>query len=133
MNKPIHIHEVMRMFDLKKEDMPDPTPAPIPVMQKRLDEFKEKMKKAYRKKALEMHPDQGGDEEEFKKLDGIYRNIINNLKIVPVRRPSVQVVRVYSSPGYSGATSSTTTSGGWGPIYTRWTSNSDDDGPTGGY
>jgi len=32
----------------------------------------DEIKKAYRKKAIESHPDKGGNEEEFKKITGAY-------------------------------------------------------------
>jgi hypothetical protein len=111
--KKIHIYEVLELFGLDKEDLPEATPAPVPVMEKRLDEFKEKLKKAYRKKAHEYHPDKGGDEEKFRLLNNLYHDLIKNLRITPVRRPQpvVRVVRVYSS----GTSTSTTT--GWTTSY----------------
>mgnify|MGYP003303003705 CR=1 FL=1 len=35
------------------------------------------IKKAYRKKALRMHPDKGGDPEEFKKLQAAYDGLVD--------------------------------------------------------
>lgn len=42
-----------------------------------LDATKEDIKKAYRKKAMELHPDKGGDEEKFKELQKAYENLMN--------------------------------------------------------
>ena len=36
------------------------------------------IKKAYKKKALKMHPDRGGDAEEFQNLSNAYQRILNH-------------------------------------------------------
>ena len=39
------------------------------------DATNEQIKKAYRKKALEHHPDRGGDQDEFKKVNEAYQTL----------------------------------------------------------
>jgi len=37
---------------------------------------KEEIRRAFRKKAMEVHPDKGGDADEFQKLNQAYHNLI---------------------------------------------------------
>lgn len=41
---------------------------------------KKELKKIYRKLVMQHHPDHGGDEEEFKKIDAAYKYLFNNTK-----------------------------------------------------
>lgn len=46
----------------------------------------DEIKKAYRKKAMELHPDVGGDEEEFKMLNNAYHTLNDEQKRDAYRR-----------------------------------------------
>jgi len=62
---------------------------------------KEEIKSAYKKKALIHHPDQGGSEEEFKKVTDAYKTLINgNPKMPPVygTRTESPVYRTRTEP-----------------------------------
>jgi DnaJ family protein A protein 2 len=64
------------------------------------------IKKAYRKKALRMHPDKGGDVEEFKKLQAAYEVLSDEEK-----RP------LYDKHGLEGLEAGGGQSGGMGDIF----------------
>lgn len=127
--QPINILEVCALFEVDPKTLPDMMkPGPMPVLEKKLEKFKAIFKKAYRKLAIELHPDHGATEEQverFKKLTSIYKEF-EKLKIVPVPKPRPMpmrvVIRTYGGGGYSSTSSSTT--GGWGGGNTWYWSSS---------
>jgi hypothetical protein len=46
---------------------------------KKYYETKEEFRKDFREKSLMMHPDKGGDEEEFKKFINVYGSIMKRM------------------------------------------------------
>ncbi len=60
---------------------------------------KEEIKKAYRKKALELHPDRGGDAKMFKDLQKAYENLVNekpSMTIYTTHQPDINQSYVYT-------------------------------------
>lgn len=49
----------------------------------------EELAKAYRIKSMELHPDTGGDAEEFKEMNEEYKNVKIALDLLPSLQPSV--------------------------------------------
>ena len=91
---------------------------------KMLDELKVRVKKSFRRAAMELHPDKnGGDEaktEEFKRLSALVDEV-DKLKMyaappprMPFAVPGVRVVRVTYGGSSTASTTSTTTSGVYG-------------------
>ena len=85
--------------------------------QQLLDEIRARIKKSYKRAALELHPDRtGGDaakSEIFTKLSALMTQIENWKVARPQPRP---MVHVFVTHFYSGTTTTgtgTTTSGGW--------------------
>ena len=119
MNKPINIIELCLLFQVDVSKLPNLMQAgPLPEVEKKLKEFKAIFKQAYRKAALECHPDKGASEKQiarFKKMTGIYKDL-QKIKVqkVPIRRPArTVIIRTGGFGGYySSTTSSTTGSGG---------------------
>jgi preprotein translocase subunit Sec63 len=52
-----------------------PTPEFYRILDIKIDATPELIKKAYRQKALETHPDKGGNEEKFKKIQEVYETL----------------------------------------------------------
>lgn len=128
--QPLSILAICEMFGVDPKAIPDMSkPGPMPVLEKKLKTFKEIFKKAYRKRAMEMHPDKGATKEQiekFKQLTSIYKEF-SKLKIIPIPRPQPRVVvRHYGWGGYSG-TANTTTGGSWSGTYFYRSSNAGDD------
>jgi hypothetical protein len=117
----IHINEVLTLFELDKSDLPVlGTPLPYEVVKQRIDEFKQTLKKRFRRLAMKHHPDHGGDEEYFKKLSDVYTFLMKELKPTkapePEPRPRPQggiVVRVYRSASDYYYSDASTTSTSW--------------------
>lgn len=88
------------------------------------------LKKAYRRRAAETHPDHGGDEEEFKRVDSAYREICEYAKLAPPRRrvsPAAEFTVKTDSPFFSGGVHFRPREPHHGTGPTRdWTSWSDD-------
>jgi hypothetical protein len=81
------------------------------------ENFKNKVRKEYKQKALECHPDHGGDPEEFKKF-GQIMNVLNKFKVDrtpqqmvkhPKHKVVSQVIIIETNSWYSSTNSSTTT------------------------
>lgn len=120
--------EICALFEVDPRSIPDMTrPGPIVELEAKLKEFKEIFKKAYRKLAIELHPDHGASEEQvdrFKQLTSIYKDF-SKLKIVPAPKPKPRpmmrtvVIRTGGFGGSYSSTNSTTTGGTWhtGPWY----------------
>jgi hypothetical protein len=92
----------------------------------RLQEFKERAEKVYRKLALELHPDRGGDTERMALVNAAMDLLrATEIRLAPAPRPIPQGVQVRvvvvggGFPGFGGWTNSATTSsftptgGGW--------------------
>ncbi len=80
---------------------------------KKFDEAKKEIRRRFRKKSLKLHPDAGGDQKEFVKLQQAYDRLMKLRVNRPQPRPSV-VITTWTSGG-----------GSW------WTSNSFTDDTTG--
>lgn len=80
--------------------------------QKQIDEFQDFIKKRYRKLVMKYHPDHGGDQRDFQVLQKVYE-MIQALKVQPVRPPNYVTVRVYTGGGSIYTDSTTTSTGGW--------------------
>jgi len=68
------------------------------------DATSEQIKKAYRKKALEHHPDRGGDQEEFKKINEAYQTLGDPQKRSSYDRFGKAGVNEGFSQGFGGQT-----------------------------
>ena len=81
-----------------------PKEAPQATLDELLEEWKATvLKKAYRKRARETHPDTGGDEEEFKRVESAYREICQYAKLAPPRpKPSSDFRFHTSNPFFTG-------------------------------
>lgn len=114
MNQPMNILDVCRIFDVDPHELPDLRKhGPIQEIEKNLEKFKAIFKKAYRKLALECHPDKGASKQKidrFKKATSMYKEL-SKIKVikVPIRRPIRTVV--IRTGGFGNASSSTT--GNW--------------------
>lgn len=76
----------------------------------RLEAFKTKVKKAFKRAALTHHPDHGGDEELFKALSFVIDALGKlELRPRPAPRPAVVVIR-WTHGSTTSTNSSTTTS-----------------------
>jgi hypothetical protein len=79
----------------------------------RLADLKADVKKAYRRRAIELHPDKGGDAEQFKVLAAAYSQIEKFLETLEFRFrnqvPGYQVIRVRVTSGPVTTSSTTTT------------------------
>ena len=118
MNKPqpISLLQLCELFEIDIKTMPDMRPAPMPIMEKRLEELKTIFKHAYRKLAIKYHPDKGANEkqvEHFKKITSVYKDI-SKLKVMPLPKPRPVMRTVIIRTGGYGGTTSSTTSGSWG-------------------
>ena len=100
-------------------------PRSMPEAVKILEALKEEAKQAWRKIAFKLHPDRGGDEDEFKRVKESY-DLIVELHAGPPPRPrprpmwgpTVVIHMNFGCGGSTGGFSSTTTStnsttGGW--------------------
>jgi hypothetical protein len=80
------------------------------------EDFKANVKKIYREKAREHHPDKGGDEEEFKKF-GQVMSLLDSIEIGarPIHR--IHTVRKSQGGTYTTTTNaSDSTNGYWRPF-----------------
>jgi len=116
MNKRLSLAEALSYFDLVPGDMPDLNLQNMGVKEagERLDEFKSRIKKAYRRVVFKHHPDHGGDIEKMKMINSIYTSFMQ-LKVI-IRPVSPPPVFVYTYRNvYSGTTTSsyTTTTMGY--------------------
>lgn len=92
-------------------------PGTLAQAKERFDALKAEARKAFKRKALELHPDRtDGDEAKtdlFKRLQLVVEVFCKaELRPAPPPRPQVQVVRVYG--GFS--STSSTTSSGWSSV-----------------
>lgn len=87
--------------------------------------LKDKARRGFRRAALKIHPDHGGDEALFKRVNAVLEHIVG-LELRPAPRPvpmrrSVMHV-VFRGAPFASTTASTTstTTAGWGPgtVYT---------------
>lgn len=111
MNKQLSLAEALSYFDLVPGDMPDLSLQNMGIDEanKRVKEFKLRLKKAYRQVVFKYHPDHGGDMEKMKIINSIYTSFMQ-LKVIvrPVSPPPVFVYTYHNA--YSGATTSSSTS-----------------------
>lgn len=111
------LQDILESFDVPSSELMRLQSArSIPEAQEVFDDLKKQAKVNWKKKAMELHPDRGGDIEEMKKLNALW-NRVKGLRIIPHQRPVFQpaVVRVYVNYNTWGGTgtSTTTTTGSW--------------------
>lgn len=134
--QPMSIQELCQLFKVDIKELPNMAAVgPLPMIEKNLETFKDVFKKAYRKIAIECHPDKNPPAEKveyFKKITSIYRDL-RKLKVIARPRP-VRPRVVIRTTGFSTASSSTTT-GGWGGGSWYWSTNNSSGGSdgTGGF
>ena len=88
------INESLSYFKLNIANMPNlSNNQTIESMIENLATFKKIVKKAYYKVALENHPDIGGNEDQMKVINDLYRSFMN-LKVT--QRPRLQFARFYT-------------------------------------
>lgn len=85
----------------------EPPRIPREASQATLDEILEgwkgtELKKAYRKRARETHPDTGGDEDEFKRVESAYREICEYAKLAAPRKRAEEPRIRSASPFFTG-------------------------------
>ena len=122
--QPMNLVQLCRLFEIDVKQIPDMKPAPMPVMEKKIEEFKAAFKKAYRKLAVKYHPDKGASEKEvehFKKITSVYKDL-QKLKVVPLPRPRPRRTVIIRT-SFGGASSSTT-GGSYGGTWYWSTDNS---------
>jgi hypothetical protein len=108
MKKKLSLDEALSYFDLTPEEMPDLLPErSFEKMNKKLKQFKYRIKKAYRKVVFKYHPDHGGDEEQMKILNELYNIFMKQLKIVSIP-PQSTIIMYYSNKYYSGTSTTYT-------------------------
>lgn len=73
------------------------------------DRAKESAKRNYRKLAFKLHPDRGGDETEFKKLNALWSTLEKVRPVLRSPQPVAQVIIVGPSPFHSSDTTTSTT------------------------
>lgn len=114
MNAPISIEEAFDIIELKDKSI-------IARMQnarsfeeaeKAIEELHNTVKKQRKKMAKVYHPDRGGDEEKFKKINDICDKL---LQIKVEKRPMVQpmTVIIRSTVYYESSTTTSSTTGYW--------------------
>ena len=110
MNKQLSLAEALSYFDLVPGDMPDLSLQNMGVDEanKRVTEFKLRLKKAYRQVVFKHHPDHGGDAEKMKMINSLFTSFMQ-LKVIvrPVSPPPT--VFYYHRYGTTTTSSSTTT------------------------
>jgi len=114
MNKRISLAEALSYFDLVPGDMPDLSLQNMGVDEanKRVTEFKLRLKKAYRQVVFKHHPDHGGDAEKMKMINSLFTSFMQ-LKVIvrPVSPPPVFVYTYHNVYSGTTTTSSSTTTG----------------------
>lgn len=125
-NKPMSLLDICLLFEVDPSTVPDMSrPGPLPEIEKKLETFKEIFKKAYRKLAIELHPDHGATEEQverFKKMTAIYKDF-QKIKVKPIPKPRPRPTVIIRTGGFGGSYSSSTTSGSWGGGTWYWSSS----------
>lgn len=89
----------------------------------RLAELKKKVRANFRRKALELHPDQNGGDQEKTELFMLVQKTMQVVDGLEIRRPRPRPQHVFAPNGWGGyaATSSTTATGtGWPTVDVRW-------------
>lgn len=112
------IQEIFDIFEIDRKhiEMVNRPHRDMQAAQKACDELKEMFHKQYRKLSLKYHPDQGGDENDFKTLNRLYDFMKKQMIVRPLRpQPVVQYsyIRVYTSVSVGTTSSTSTTTGGW--------------------
>lgn len=90
----------------------------------RIEALKGAIRKSFRKAAFDLHPDRGGDEEAFKRLNAIMQAVeameAYRQPPRPTPRPHPQVRVTVVTHHYGGGTGTTTSTGGWGEWSGAW-------------
>ena len=111
MNKQISFAEALSHFDLVPGDMPDLSLQNMGVDEanKRVTEFKLRLKKAYRQVVFKHHPDHGGDAEKMKMINSLFTSFMQLKVIVRPVSPPPTVFYYHRYNSYTTTSSSTTT------------------------
>jgi hypothetical protein len=135
---PQQIERALQLLGLTRADLDAPLREAAPAAQReRLEQLQVRVKGAFRRVALELHPDRTGNDpvktEEFKVVSCIAEEIAN-LKLVPRPRPVPRPVPVYPGRpvmfggfttfgfgGFSGTSTTTTTCSGPGWTWVKIT------------
>ena len=99
---------IQQLFEM--DERLDISNGPVPVLQKRLDDWRANVKKAYRIQAKKHHPDMGGDPARFRHIQEVWE-MIQKLEVVVRRQPQPQFnIRFYFDDSVG---STTSTTGSW--------------------
>jgi SPX domain protein involved in polyphosphate accumulation len=114
LNVPRKLHDAIELLDVRQSFVDIMATAKnLEQARANLEQFKRTANDAYKQKALEHHPDRGGNEETMKKLSAAIAEIKNMRILEPKPQPVIRVV--FRQTGFGGYTSATgtTTATGW--------------------
>lgn len=113
--------EFFDLFDISMDELPDFTPGPIEIIEKKFARLKRLVKRRYRRKVKECHPDRGGDPAEFRKIQEAFEWFDKTVKIKATPRiPPTRTVVVRFGAGATTWSSSTTSTTAGNYTYTSW-------------
>jgi hypothetical protein len=120
MNKIPIKKEFFDLFDISMDEVPDFRPAPMHIIERRFKRLKRLVKRRYRKKVMECHPDRGGDPAQFRKIQEAFEWFDKTVKITRTiqRPPQTVIIRYRTGASWTDATTSSSTTGGY--TYTSW-------------